>query len=434
MAVAFCSSAEEALHRNLGFSAKQKSNDQFGEDINECFELERCAKWISDHSFRRIALQFPDEQLSQSVRIAQKLGSMVPDSKLYILGDTSFGSCCVDEVAAEHSACEGVIHFGHSCLSPPSRLATLFVLGMYPREWTSLGRQAYRIRSTPEPSLICISQDPENHSQREEEREEFLVIVDTEYCSQLDAIRAHLPSRAVIGVPLIPGNEEPAMIGQQALKRLFPTSRLLTEFGLVLWIGKEGQALVNVLLRFSFASVWAYDPEHNTLQQQGLTISRSLMRRRFLVEKAKDARTIGILIGTLGVQNYLQVIGHLRQLIRKAGRKSYTLAVGKLNVAKLANFQEIDVYVYVACPENSFFDSKEFYRPVVTPYELEVALNPNRTWGAHFSTDFNDILPGGPAYVATPEDMESSLNYETSLISGKARCLLSDLGEVLIPT
>lgn len=91
MAVAFCSSAEEALHRNLGFSAKQKSNDQFGEDINECFELERCAKWISDHSFRRIALQFPDEQLSQSVRIAQKLGSMVPDSKLYILGDTSFG-------------------------------------------------------------------------------------------------------------------------------------------------------------------------------------------------------------------------------------------------------------------------------------------------------------------------------------------------------
>lgn len=55
---------------------------------------------------------------------------------------------------------------------------------------------------------------------------------------------------------------------------------------------------------------------------------------------------------------------------------------------------QIDVYVYVACPENSFFDSKEFYRPVVTPYELEVALNPNRTWGAHFSTDFNDILPG----------------------------------------
>lgn len=70
------------------------------------------------------------------------------------------------------------------------------------------------------------------------------------------------------------------------------------------------------------------------------------MRRRFLVEKAKDARTIGILIGTLGVQNYLQVIGHLRQLIRKAGRKSYTLAVGKLNVAKLANFQEVICILY----------------------------------------------------------------------------------------
>ncbi|OQR69510.1 diphthamide biosynthesis protein 2-like [Tropilaelaps mercedesae] len=145
------------------------------------------------------------------------------------------------------------------------------------------------------------------------------------------------------------------------------------------------------------------------------------MRRHFLVEKAKDASIIGILVGTLGVRNYLQAIGHLRDLIRKAGRKSYTLAVGKLNVAKLANFQEIDIYVYVACPENSFFDSKEFYRPVVTPYELEVALNPNRKWGTGFFTNFNDILPGGPAYVAVPEDMENTLNYDISLISGKLR-------------
>lgn len=36
----------------------------------------------------------------------------------------------------------------------------------------------------------------------------------------------------------------------------------------------------------------------------------------------------------------------------------YTIAVGKLNVAKLANFMEIDVYVLVACPEASLVDSQ----------------------------------------------------------------------------
>lgn len=36
----------------------------------------------------------------------------------------------------------------------------------------------------------------------------------------------------------------------------------------------------------------------------------------------------------------------------------YTIAVGKLNPAKMANFMEIDIFVLVACPENSLVDSQ----------------------------------------------------------------------------
>ena len=36
----------------------------------------------------------------------------------------------------------------------------------------------------------------------------------------------------------------------------------------------------------------------------------------------------------------------------------YTVAVGKLNPAKLANFMEIDIYVLVACPHCSLLDSQ----------------------------------------------------------------------------
>ena len=51
----------------------------------------------------------------------------------------------------------------------------------------------------------------------------------------------------------------------------------------------------------------------------------------------------------------------------------YTVAVGKLNVPKMANFLEIDIYVLVACPENSLVDSYKFYKPVITPFEMELA-------------------------------------------------------------
>ena len=38
-------------------------------------------------------------------------------------------SCCVDEVAAEHGLASALVHFGPSCLSPPSVLPVLFVFG-----------------------------------------------------------------------------------------------------------------------------------------------------------------------------------------------------------------------------------------------------------------------------------------------------------------
>ena len=38
--------------------------------------------------------------------------------------------------------------------------------------------------------------------------------------------------------------------------------------------------------------------------------------------------------------------------------QTYIFSVGKINVAKLANFMEIDIFVLIACPENTLLDSK----------------------------------------------------------------------------
>ena len=82
--------------------------------------------------------------------------------------------------------------------------------------------------------------------------------------------------------------------------------------------------------------------------------------------------------------------------------KALISQVGKLNVAKLANFAEIDVYVLVACPKNTLVDSSEFYRPIVTPYELEVACNQAREWTGDYYTDFRELLPGEYCLLPLP--------------------------------
>lgn len=38
--------------------------------------------------------------------------------RLFIMADTTYGSCCVDEVGACHANADCVIHYGHTCLSP----------------------------------------------------------------------------------------------------------------------------------------------------------------------------------------------------------------------------------------------------------------------------------------------------------------------------
>ncbi len=88
------------------------------------------------------------------------------------------------------------------------------------------------------------------------------------------------------------------------------------------------------------------------------SVSRLLRRRRFAVEKARDAERVGLLVGTLGSRDFPLILDRLRQTIRRAGKRCYTFLVGKPNVAKLANFPEIDVFVLVACPETSFPDTK----------------------------------------------------------------------------
>ena len=56
----------------------------------------------------------------------------------------------------------------------------------------------------------------------------------------------------------------------------------------------------------------------------------------------------------------------------------------------------MDVYVLVACPEQTFVDDpKEFLQPIATPYEVEVALNKNRQWSnTCYVTDFRQLLIG----------------------------------------
>lgn len=89
------------------------------------------------------------------------------------------------------------------------------------------------------------------------------------------------------------------------------------------------------------------------------------------------------------------MLSMVKRQIREAGRKSYLVVVGKVNVEKVANFSEVEVWVGVGCWEQGIVGSesgREFYRAVITPFELGCALDKEKSWTGEWITDFESLL------------------------------------------
>jgi len=364
-------------------------------DLPYVYEIDRIVSWTLEEKVKKVALQFPDDLLVDAPNVASLLTERL-ENEVFILGDTTFGSCCVDEVAAAHMNADAVVHFGHHCFSKARNLPVLYVYTKLPCDLESLEEE---IKSKLHQS------------------EKLVLLYDVEYNHVFNSWRSNL-SNLIIGRC---GGDAKVKIGG----RSFPVDILSDlEGSQVVFVSSgrgEEKTLQNLLMNLPPSCQW-WIYQNSSLVPAGKNITRMLMRRSHLIEKCKDAQRIGILVGTLSLEKVDEILDKLRRLVKNSGRKCYTFLVGKPNVAKLANFPEIDVFVLVACQESSLEDCKEFLQPLVTPWELEVALRPDLSWGGEVVTDFTQVLKGGVRFVEESEEtLNEEASCEVSLVSGRVR-------------
>ena len=94
-------------------------------------------------------------------------------------------------------------------------------------------------------------------------------------------------------------------------------------------------------LTTKFQSVAVYEPQDNSVSEGPFP---SMMKRYKFMHMARTAGTIGILVNTLSLRNTKETVNSLAKLIKENGKKHYMFVVGKPNVAKLANFEPIDIW------------------------------------------------------------------------------------------
>ncbi|KAJ0091966.1 hypothetical protein Patl1_26695 [Pistacia atlantica] len=391
------------------------------------YEIATTADFIYSRKFTRVALQFPDNLLKDATRVVRALKAKLlslrdsgeehngdnNDVGLYVMADTTYGSCCVDEVGASHINADCVVHYGHTCLSPTSTLPAFFVFG-----------------KTPINVPNCVENLSKNALANEKP---ILVLYGLEYAHAVPHIREALKealSSDVSGPKLeinyanvmctvINPSENHKSINEPAsgspaddisgavtgtryaiggLTWNIPEGHKIEDY-LLFWIGSDNSAFANVVLTFNSSEIVRYDAAEERLVTDVSHQLRILKRRYYLVEKAKDANIIGILVGTLGVAGYLDMIHQMKELITKAGKKTYTFAMGRPNPAKLANFPECDVFITVSCAQTALLDSKEFFAPVITPFEAMLAFGRGRQWTGAYVMEFRDLISSSPVEV-----------------------------------
>lgn len=396
------------------------------DELSITYDIERTLKEIRQARYKRIALQFPDDMLPDAPRVFQLLSrglnseevvanGTTPSNttsagqtnggatetetnitegvsqlsvegetekwspRLYILADTSYGTCCVDEVAAEHVDADVVVHYGRSCLSPTARLPVIYVFTRKPLSVDPLV-QAFKETYPDTTTRLILAADVtySHHVPILYER-----LTQEGYSNLFATEIVHEPSSAIPN-RTVPDSvrEAPETLSEWQLFHISdpPTALLMT-------------------LASRVAAIYIYPTEaqgnaNGNVKPLPASTAAALRRRYAITTRLTTVPIWGILINTLSVKNYLHIVNHVKEQIAAAGKKSYMFVVGKLNAAKVANFSEIGGWVVIGCWESSLVDSKDFWKPVITPFELELALKDDneRVWTGAWQSDFQAIL------------------------------------------
>lgn len=399
------------------------------ETVRDRFAIDDILTFISSFSQRplSVAFQFPDEELAYAPFVLSSTRTRLEEDgvqnvDVYLLGDTTYAACCVDEVGAAHINANALVHFGHTCFSPPENLPVLYVLGdkkiqseVNIQECASAlaTRVGEAIANNTDVGLVwdpdCTALLPELLQEiskllGNQKDDSSPILIETESSWFLSFPSPHesliIPRipKAFFPKPRIPksvvGNpqntsEQDSDASQIAQDEDSTSPReLLRVCGLefpprdksrnleIVYLGDRSYRSQTIVAEHSPSSIVRIDPHDGSIDPISKAGVRLLTSRYGLVDRIKAADSIGIVAGTLAVAHHSELINTLRLGLKASRKGVYTFCVGRINTPKLANFAtDVEAFILVACPEAVMaLDGSQHVLPIASPYEAMLAL------------------------------------------------------------
>lgn len=164
----------------------------------------------------------------------------------------------------------------------------------------------------------------------------------------------------------------------------------------ILYLGDGRFHLESIMIANPEVPAYQYNPYSKVFSREYYDHCLMEKNRKSAILKASKAKSYGLILGTLGRQGSPKVMEFLKESMSKAGIRYTVVLLSEIFPEKLKLFTDVDAWVQVACPRLSIDWGTAFEKPVLTPYEVAVALNVASWKEGSYPMDFYAYKSLGP--------------------------------------
>ncbi|XP_019864778.1 2-(3-amino-3-carboxypropyl)histidine synthase subunit 1 [Aethina tumida] len=315
---------------------------------NYNFEIPKTIWRIQETKAKTVALQMPEGLLLFSTTIADIIKEFT-DADCVIMGDVTYGACCIDDLTAIALGVELLVHYGHSCLVPVDQTSGIKVLYIF----------------------VDIKIDPlhfiDTIKLNFEKTKKIGLVSTIQFVTTLQAVSSKLKQEGYdISIPQFKPLSPGEILGC--------TAPVLRCADVVIYLGDGRFHLEAAMIANPKLEAYRYDPYDKKFTREYYEHAQMETIRKQCISEAKTGGKFGVVMGTLGRQGSYKVVEHLRNRLEESNKKAVVILLSEIFPNKLELFKSLDAFVQIACPRLSIDWGKAFTKPLLTPYEMSIVL------------------------------------------------------------
>jgi 2-(3-amino-3-carboxypropyl)histidine synthase len=305
---------------------------------------------------KRILLQMPEGLKPAGFDLAKLLEKQT-EAEVFISGDPCYGACDLALHTKKHIDADLLIHLGHAEIP-----------GEFPDE------DVLYVEARSDAAIDA----PMTQAAKMLEKEQVIGLA-----SNIQHI--HQLQKAT---KILEEHGKKVLVGRPSGWLKYPGQVLGCDYGSLRAIAEKTDAII-ILSGGDFHALGiplatgkrtiVVDPFQQTAKDMTETC-RTLLRKRFaIIEKFKEAKRIGIIVGTKSSQMNISLARRLKMLLEAREYSTALVCASEIIPETLESFADLDAYVEISCPRISTDDQERYRKPILNPEEVMIALG-KKSW------------------------------------------------------